>query len=200
MISILQNEVERLRPASNELNSLTEQFLAAGGKIEEGPASGYIPKPITYSTQMPPAPKPFVRRRVEAAPLPVEPESHADARTEARLKRVEQVKALAPTHTQTDLTKILGISRRTLLSMSKEFGFQFKRTNKGGFNGVERQNWLIERDAEFSERIKAFKELGITRRQCCGKLAISHKTFERILEKFDINYPKARQGKTSCAA
>ena len=53
MISILQNEVERLRPASNELNSLTEQFLAAGGKIEEGPASGYIPKPITYSTQMP---------------------------------------------------------------------------------------------------------------------------------------------------
>ena len=48
MISILQNEVERLRPASNELNSLTEQFLAAGGKIEEGPASGYIPKPITY--------------------------------------------------------------------------------------------------------------------------------------------------------
>ncbi|MEX2901356.1 hypothetical protein AB3967_08500 [Pseudomonas rhodesiae] len=200
MISILHNEVERLRPASDELAAAVEQFLAAGGKIEEGPASGYIPKPITYSNQMPPAPKPFVRCRVEAAPLPVEPESHADARTEARLKRVEQVKALAHTHTQTDLTKILGISRRTLLSMSKEFGFQFKRTNKGGFNGVERQNWLIERDAEFSERIKAFKQLGITRRQCCGKLAISHKTFERILEKFDIDYPKARQGKTSCAA
>ena len=65
MISILQNEVERLRPASDELASAVEQFLAAGGKIEEGPASGYIPKPITYSTQMPPAPKPFVRRRVE---------------------------------------------------------------------------------------------------------------------------------------
>ena len=54
MISILQNEVERLRPASDELASAVEQFLAAGGKIEEGPASGYIPKPITYSTQMPP--------------------------------------------------------------------------------------------------------------------------------------------------
>ena len=51
MISILQNEVERLRPASDELASAVEQFLAAGGKIEEGPASGYIPKPITYSTQ-----------------------------------------------------------------------------------------------------------------------------------------------------
>ena len=42
MISILQNEVERLRPASDELASAVEQFLAAGGKIEEGPASGYI--------------------------------------------------------------------------------------------------------------------------------------------------------------
>ena len=35
MISILQNEVERLRPASDELASAVEQFLAAGGKIEE---------------------------------------------------------------------------------------------------------------------------------------------------------------------
>ncbi|WP_158470832.1 MULTISPECIES: hypothetical protein [Pseudomonas] len=47
MISILQNEVERLRPASNELAAAVEKFLAAGGQIEEGPSSGYVPKPIT---------------------------------------------------------------------------------------------------------------------------------------------------------
>jgi DNA-directed RNA polymerase subunit N (RpoN/RPB10) len=200
VISILQNEVERLRPASNELAAAVEQFLAAGGKIEEGPSSGYIPKPITYSNQMPPAPKPFVRRRVQAAPLPVEPEEHADARTEARLKRVEQVKALAPTHSQTEVIQALGISRGTLLSMSKEFGFQFKRTRQSGIHSPDRQRLLMERDQNYAERIKAFKELGITRRQCCGKLAISNTTLERLLEQFDIDYPKARRGSTSFAA
>ena len=86
MISILQNEVARLRPASNELAAAVEQFLADGGHIEEGLACGYIPKPITYSNQMPPAPKPFVRRRVEATPLPIEP---IDARADRRAKQVE---------------------------------------------------------------------------------------------------------------
>ncbi|WP_313629853.1 hypothetical protein [Pseudomonas sp.] len=199
MISILQNEVERLRPASNELAAAVEQFLAAGGKIEvaEPPPP---PKPVTYVPQEPPAPKPFVRRRVQAAPLPVEPEEHADARTEARLKRVEQVKALAPTHSQTEVIQALGISRGTLLSMSKEFGFQFKRTRQSGIHSPDRQRLLIERDKNYAERIKAFKELGITRRQCCGKLAISNTTLERLLEQFDIDYPKARRGSTSFAA
>lgn len=53
MISILHNEVERLRPAQEELAAQVAEFVAAGGRIEEGPASGYIPKPITYSNQMP---------------------------------------------------------------------------------------------------------------------------------------------------
>ena len=50
-----------------------------------------------------------------------------------------------------------------------------------------------------AERIRAFLELGITRRQCCGRLAIGNKAFERIITAHGIDYPKARQG-TSCAA
>ena len=57
-----------------------------------------------------------------------------------------------------------------------------------------------ERDAKVAERIKAFKELGISRRQCCGKLAIGNKAFERIIAAHGIDYPKARKGSTSCAA
>lgn len=34
MISILQNEVERLRPASEDIAARTAVFLAAGGKID----------------------------------------------------------------------------------------------------------------------------------------------------------------------
>ena len=120
MISILQNEVERIRPASEDIAARTALFLATGGKIEEGPASGYIPKPITYKTQMPPAPKPFVRRRVEAEPLPIAP---LDARNDRRVKQAEQVKELAPTHTQSEVSMALGMTSKTLKSLASEFGF-----------------------------------------------------------------------------
>ena len=197
MISILQNEVERLRPASEDIAARTELFLAAGGKIEEGPSSGYTPKPITYRTQMPPAPKPFVRRRAEAEPLPIAP---LDARRDRRVKQAEQVKELAPTHTQSEISMALGMTSKTLKSLASEFGFAFKRSNHGGHNGVERKAELAQRDAKFAERIRAFKELGITRRQVCGKLAISNKTLVRILAEHGIDYPKACLGRPSCAA
>lgn len=197
MISILQNEVERLRPASNELAAAVEQFLATGGKIEEGPASGYVPKPITYKTQMPPAPKPFVRRRVEAAPLPLDRE---DVREQARLKLVEHMRQLSATHTQTEAAAALGISRRNVYKHATMNDITFKKPERGGANNNYRRDQMGERDAKYAERIRAFLELGITRRQCCGKLAINNKAFERIIAAHGIDYPKARRGSTSCAA
>ncbi|WP_282378451.1 hypothetical protein [Pseudomonas sp. PS01302] len=197
MISNYLGMVEALRPASNELAAAVEQFLAAGGKIEEGQPCGYIPKPITYSNQMPPAPKPFVRRRVEPAPLPFAP---LDVRSDKRAKQAELAKALAPTHTQSQASMALGMTSKTLKGLAKDFGFTFKRSEHGGYNGPERQKQLAERNAKFAERIKEFKEQGITQRQAYGKLCISRKTFERILEEHGIDYPKACLGRPSCAA
>lgn len=200
MISILRNEVERLRPAHDELAAAVEQFLAAGGKIEE--LEGVVfkprtPNPITYSTQMPPAPKPFVRRRVEPAPLPFAP---LDVRSDKRAKQAELAKALAPTHTQSQASMELRMTRKTLKALAKDFGFTFKRSDHGGYNGPERQKQLAERNAKFAERIKEFKEQGITQRQAYGKLCISRTTFERILEDHGIDYPKSTRGKRPCAA
>ncbi|WP_313043082.1 hypothetical protein [Pseudomonas sp.] len=197
MISILQNEVERLRPASEDIAARTALFLATGGRIEEGPASGYVPKPITYKTQMPPAPKPFVRRRVEAAPLPLDRE---DVREQARLKLVEHMRQLSATHTQTEAAAALGISRRNVYKHATMNDITFKKPERGGANNNYRRDQMGERDAKYAERIRAFLELGITRRQCCGKLAINNKAFERIIATHGIDYPKARRGSTSCAA
>lgn len=198
MISNLRNEVERLRPLSNELAVAVEQFKAAGGQIEEGPASGYIPKPITYSSQMPPAPKPFVRRRVE--PVAPPPPTPLEIQQEQRRKRVEWVMELAPDHTQSEVIDITGIGRRTLLSMSKEFDFKFKRSSHGGHNSPEFIKAAAEREASLAERINAFKELGISRRRLCVKLHITGTTLTRILEKYSIDYPKSRAGGQRCAA
>ena len=196
MISILRNEVERLRPAHDELAAQMAEFLAAGGEIEEIKPPP-PPKPVVYVPQEPPAPKPFARRRVEATPLPIEP---IDARADRRAKQAEQAKALAATHTQTEACFALGMTSKTIKSLAKEFGFTFKRSTHGGYNGPERKKEISERDAKFAERIKVFKELGVSRRVVCGKLAISNRTLERILGEYCIDYPKSTRGQRPCAA
>lgn len=198
MISILQNEVERLRGASNELAAQVEQFLAAGGQIEEGPASGYIPKPITYSNQMPPAPKPFVRRRVE--PVPERQPTKLEEQIEARKQRLAKVMELAPHHTQGEIATMIGVSRRSLLNMSREFSFKFKTSPRGRHGNPDHMKALADRDAKLAERIKAFMELGISRRKVCGKLGINTKTLARILANHAIDYPLSAPGGKRCAA
>ena len=198
MISNHLSLVEALRPASDELAAQVEQYLAAGGKIEVAEPIGYKPKPITYSNQMPPAPKPFVRRRVE--PMAPPPPTPLEIQQEQRRKRVEWVMELAPDHTQSEVIDITGIGRRTLLSMSKEFDFKFKRSSHGGHNSPERKKALAERDAVLVERIKAYKELGISRRRVCVKLHITSGTLKRILEKYSIEYPMSAAGGNRCAA
>ena len=197
MISNHLSMVEALRPKSNELAAQVDQYLAAGGKIEEAEPIGYKPKPISYSNQMPPAPKPFVRRRPPAPPQPL---SAQDIRHQERVKQLERIREMAPTHTQAEVVEALGISRRTLYNIAQAHNLTFKGAAHGRLTGKDREQDLEARDAKFAERIRAFLELGITRRQACGRLGIADKTFERIIADHGIDYPKARRGCTSCAA
>ena len=197
MISNHLSMVEQLRPASDELAAQVAEFVAAGGEIEEAPPYNYKPKPITYSNQMPPAPKPFVRRRVEADPLPLDKN---DIRTQARIKLTEQIRQLGVTHTQTEVAAVLDVSRRLIYNHAERYDITFKAPTRGGARNLVHNAVDEERDAKFAERIKAFMEFGISRRQCCGKLAIGNKAFERIIAAHGIDYPKARKGSTSCAA
>ena len=197
MISNHLSLVEQLRPKSNELAAQVAQFLASGGQIKVAEPIGYKPKPISYSNQMPPAQKPFVRRRVEAPPPPP---TAFDARQQAHEKLVDQVRGLSSTHTQMEVAAAIGISRKAIYNIAKEHDITFQRPTRGGANDSARLEQVAARDARFAERIRAFLELGITRRQCCGRLAIGNKAFERIINTHGIDYPKAHQGSTSCAA
>ena len=197
MISNHLSLVEALRPKSNELAAQVDKYLAAGGKIEEADPIGYKPKPVSYSNQMPPAPKPFVRRRPPAPPQPL---SAQDIRHQERVQQLERIREMAPTHTQAEVVEALGISRRTLYNIAQAHNLTFKGAARGRLTGKDREQDLEARDAKFAERIRAFLELGITRRQACGRLGIANKTFERIIADHGIDYPKARRGCTSCAA
>lgn len=197
MISNHLSLVEALRAKSNELAAQVDKYLAAGGKIEEAEPIGYKPKPVSYSNQMPPTPKPFVRRRPPAPPQPL---SAQDIRHQERVKQLERIREMAPTHTQAEVVEALGISRRTLYNIAQAHNLTFKGAACGRLTGKDREQDLEARDAKFAERIRAFLELGITRRQACGRLGIANKTFKRIIADHGIDYPKARRGCTSCAA
>jgi len=197
MISNHLSLVEQLRPVSEDLAAQTELYLAAGGKIEKAPETGYKPKPITHSNQMPPAPKPFVRRRVEASPLPLDKD---DIRTQERLKLAEQIRQLGVTHTQTEVAAALGVSRRLIYNYAARYDITFKAPTRGGARNLVHNTVDKEGDAKLAERIKAYKELGISSRQCCGKLAIGNKAFERIIAVHGIEYPKLVRRATRCAA
>lgn len=197
MISNHLSLVEALRPASDELAAQVAEFVAAGGEIEKAPPYNYKPKPITYSNQMPPAPKPFVRRRVEAVPLQMAP---LDIRSQKRLKLVERIRELAPTHAKVDVAAELGIDRRTVSTIGQEFGITFKAPTRGGTRNLVPRRADEASDAKYAERIRAFLELGLTRRQCLGRLAMGAKAFERIIAAHGIDYPKAKPGRTKCAA
>lgn len=196
MISNHLSMVEALRPASDELSAQVAEFVAAGGEIEvvEPPSP---PKPVVYVPQEPPTPKPFVRRRVESAPLPLDKN---DIRTQARIKLTEQIRQLGLTHTQTEVAAALGVSRRLIYNHAERYDITFKAPTRGGARNLVHKEIDEARDAKLAERIRSFLELGITRRQCCGRLAIGNKAFERIIAAHGIDYPKARQGSTSCAA
>jgi transposase len=196
MISNHLSMVEALRPASDELADQVAEFVAAGGEIEVAKPPP-LPKPVVYVPQVPPAPKPFVRRKAEADALPLDKE---DIRTQERLRLVEQIRQLGFTHTQTEVAAALGVSRRLIYNHASRYDITFKAPTRGGARNLVHNVVDKERDAKFAERIRAFMALGISRRQCCGKLAIGSKAFERIIAAHGIDYPKARQGSNSCAA
>lgn len=187
MISNYLSLVEALRPASDELAAQVARFLAGGGQIEEAAPIGYKPKPITYSNQMPPALKPFVRRRVEATPLPPALKRYTPAGTRRACRAYSGTGSHA--HANGGIG-CLGPEPAHPLQLREGVRHRLQEANPGRANGAVRSEQVQARDAKYAERIRAFLELGITRRQCCGRLAIGNKAFERIIAAHGIDYPK----------
>ena len=188
-------------PRSAELASNVEAFLSAGGAIQELAPFKYAPPPIRHEPE--PSKRVGPRRRA-AAPNKFGRMTQRDieraARDKERADLVERIRGLALTMTQSEVQQLTGINRRKLLTLSQDNGFTYKKPTRSGANDSARLEQVAARDARLAERIRAFLELGITRRQCCGKLAIGNKSFERIITTHGIDYPKAHQGSTSCAA
>lgn len=203
MISILQNEVERLRPASTELAMDIEAFLNSGGtiKVLEGP--DFKPPPDRHHPEPRPRPAKAPPRKLDIEPekmkyldkmalRDIKRDEMKALLDKAKADQMEHVRKLAGTMTYTQAVLSTGMHLRSLQRLAALGGFKFQpsdtRSNKD-LRFVDE-----ERDARNAALIRELLTRGFSRNQTRESIQTNRKNFERLLAKFDIDYPKATKG------
>jgi hypothetical protein len=194
------NMVRELDPQRHELALLQEAYLGKGGTIEvlEGPSF----RPLPARNEPPPRkkmPKPVPKAETtvwldKMAQRDIEREERMAQRAKDKADLIELIRNLAVNMTQAEAMAHTGMDRRKLHSIAKQNGFTFKKSSYVPTSNL--RPWVPDeaRDAKNAERIKAFKELGLTRNQATENLGVNYRAFSRLLEKFDIDYPKTGRG------
>lgn len=201
-ISTDLNMVKELDPQRHALALQMEAFLNKGGTIEVLRGPTFVPPPVRHE---PPTTKkvakPALAKPVAILPSPtkmtlreIEREERSAIAVKARAELVEHVKTLAETMSYAQVMDRTGLSRKILYTMAKAHGFSYQPAEYRNGWSANRGVADEEHDAKLAERIKAFKEIGLSRNQAQGQCGITFKTFVRILNKFNIDYPKRRAG------
>lgn len=169
MISILQNEVERLRPASEDIAARTALYLAAGGKIDTSGMSTPRPEVLASLKQPPTFHTPAVKTEVEL--------------------QVARIREMASTTSRRDICEKEGITLGVLKGIAGRYGITFPIRPKQPSppNKVD-----SIRDAFLVVRIGECIAAGISRQQCCITLKISSTLLYRLIKEYEIDYPKLK--------
>lgn len=194
------NMVRELDPKRHELALLQAQWLEKGGTIAvlEGPT--FAPPPKRY--EPPPSkkvPKPASKPAATDTPYmdkitrrDIEREERIEQRARDKERLVDRIRKLAETMTYAQAVEKTGMSRRTLQRIAAEERIQFVPAPNGS---NPRKARISDAQAEkYAERIRSFKEVGLTRNQAMNQLGVTFRTFNALLDRFGIDYPKSSRG------
>jgi hypothetical protein len=118
----------------------------------------------------------------------MEREERAIQRVKEKTEQMERVRALAETMTYAQAVEQTGLTKRTLQRMAIDGGFSFIPGNP------RKERITDEQAAKYAERILALKEAGLTRNQATIQLRTTFRTFNKILDRFGIDYPRSTRG------
>jgi hypothetical protein len=169
MISILQNEVERLRPASEDIAAMTAAFLAAGGKIDESGVSAPRPDVLSSLKQPPTFHRPSVKNETE--------------------QQVARIREMAATMCRRDICDKEGITIGVLKGIASRYGITFPIRPKMP-KAPNRVDSI--RDAFLVVRINECIAAGQSRNQCMVTLKISSTLLYRLIEDYGVDFPKLK--------
>lgn len=164
------------------LAAQVEQFLAAGGRIEQ--AAPMEPKPLPLRREVEPAPKASRKKRN----IPPKESMDREGRREARRAELApQVRELAKTLNISQIAARLGVSRRMLDTIGRDYQITYKPAPTGA------QLAAMERDRVFAERLKAFHAIGLTKREACMRSGLGYAIFNRVCKAYGLQFPKSRE-------
>ncbi|SUD43761.1 Uncharacterised protein [Pseudomonas fluorescens] len=169
MISILHNEVERLRPAHDELAAQMAEYVARGGKIDTSGRSKPRPEVLASLKQPPTFHRPSVKSYIEL--------------------QVARIRNMAPTMSRRDICEKEGITLGVLKGIAGRYGITFpiRPQQPSPPNKVD-----SIRDAFLVVRIGECIAAGVSRQQCCINLKISSTLLYRLIKDYEIEYPKLK--------
>jgi DNA invertase Pin-like site-specific DNA recombinase len=197
---MISNDLSMIRHNSIEsarLSSAMDEFLRRGGQIQQAQAFGYVPKPVAYGSFAPPGkaverakPAPRIAPKPVAMPVARDFEK-SQAVSEAKAVLVVKLRKMAETMTQLEAAAAVGIHRTQISRIGNAHGFVFRpAANNGRANLVMNKSDPVA-DAKNVERIKAMRDIGVSRRQAASRMGISTTLMRRLLSDYAIDYPLA---------
>jgi uncharacterized protein YecE (DUF72 family) len=169
MISNHLNEVERRRHDATDLSAQIAQFLASGGKIVE-PA----PAPIKHKTTSERRQPPIFQRPA----LKVETS-----------EQVARIREMAKTLSRVEICKKEGLSLGTLRGIASRYAIKFEVRHKVG---TSHNRVSAELEELLVTQIKECIAKGASRQQCCDSVGISSSLLYRLIDDYEIDYPKQK--------
>jgi hypothetical protein len=161
------------------LEAAQAAFFQSGGKVEEVAGFEFRPKPPRKH------------------PEPGEKKPKGIHQRGARLERSKQRSALiaemAKTMTCREVSAAVGMAQTTLWTMAQREEFKFLPDTMGKPNARSD-------DAKLIERITALRDVGLTRHQVEKQMGIGSGTLRRIIDDYDIDFPKFRNRMKSSEA
>lgn len=193
------NMVKELDPKRHELALLQAEWIGKGGTIEVLAGPSFQPPPKRY--EPPSTPKAPRQEKVAATDTAymdkitkrdMEREERVAQRAKEKAEHIERIRKLAETMTYAQAVEKTGIARRSLQRLAVESGFQFQAAENG--SNPRKARITDEQAAKYAERIRSFKEIGLTRNQATTQLGVTFRTFNKLLDRFGIDYPKSTRG------
>ncbi|MFG5864441.1 hypothetical protein [Metapseudomonas sp. CR1201] len=178
MISHELSAVQMNQQVSAGLAAQVARFLAAGGQIHD--LGEVQTAPIPMRREIEPAPKASRKARN----IPPKESKDREGRREAKRKELApQVRELAKTLNISQIAARLGVSRRMLDTIGRDFQITFKAAPTGA------QLAAMERDRIFADRLRAFLDIGLTKRQACMRSGMGYKIFNRVCKAYGLSFP-----------
>ncbi|MCO6057345.1 hypothetical protein NG726_11755 [Pseudomonas sp. MOB-449] len=184
MISHELSAVQMNQQISAGLAAQVALFLADGGRIEQ--AAPMEPKPLPIRRELEPAPRASKRPpKATKAPLPVKerPATLAERQAARRVELAPTVREMAKTYNITQIAARLGVGRTILATIGHEYGISFQPTKNAAQIADE------ARDRVFADRLQAFLQIGLTKRQACMRSGIGYRAFNRVCKAFSLHFP-----------